>query len=75
MWGSISTNSRMLNRNIDVPKYSEPSKISLGTLITPKITQNLALWYLVMVYGFAHLVALTIYLKLDSHNPISKCSS
>ena len=29
MWGSISTNSRMLNRNIDVPKYSDPSKISL----------------------------------------------
>ena len=26
MWGSISTNSRMLNRNIDVLKYSEPSK-------------------------------------------------
>ena len=30
MWGSIFTNSRMLSRNIDVSKYSDPSKISLG---------------------------------------------
>ena len=36
MWGSISTNSRMLNQNIDVPKYSEPSKISLGYPDYPK---------------------------------------
>ena len=26
-------------------------------------------------YGFAHLVSLTIYFKLDGHNHISKCSS
>ena len=30
MWGSILTNSRMLSRNINVPKHSDPSKISLG---------------------------------------------
>ena len=37
MWWSISTNSRMLSRNIDVPKYSEPSNISLGY---PNYPQN-----------------------------------
>jgi len=75
MWGSISPNSRMLNPNIDVPKYSEPSKISLGYPNYPKIIQNVVLWYLLMVYGFIHLMSLTIYFKLDAYNHISKCSS
>ena len=42
MWGSISTNSRMLNRNIDVPKYSEPSKICSGYPNYPKMADEVS---------------------------------
>ena len=42
MLGSISTNSRMLNRNIDVPKYSEPSKFRLGYPNYPQMADEVS---------------------------------
>ena len=40
MWGSISTNSRILSQNIDVPKYSYPYKDRLGCPNYPKMADE-----------------------------------
>ena len=63
--GSISTNSRMLNRNIDVPKYSEPSKISLGYPNYPKMADEVGT-KLTKMFSWISLLNPTLVIPMES---------